>query len=72
MYEVEYPDGNKAWLVVNSIAEKNALVYGEGNRHVKFEDIIHSPKWRIRVQEAICFHHNKKWKQAPALYKNGW
>ena len=22
MYEVEYPDGNKAWLVVNSIAEK--------------------------------------------------
>jgi hypothetical protein len=40
MYEVEYPDGHKASLAANAIAENMfALVDDEGNRHVLFEEI---------------------------------
>jgi hypothetical protein len=41
MYEVEYPNGHKASLTVNAIAENMfAQVDDEGNRHVLFEEII--------------------------------
>ncbi len=40
MYEVEYPDGHKALLAANAIAENMfAQVDQEGNRHVLFEAI---------------------------------
>ena len=40
MYEVEYPDGHKASLAANAIAE-NRFEQGddEGNRHVLFDRI---------------------------------
>ncbi len=41
MYEVEYPDGHKASLAANAIAENMfAQVDDEGNRHVLFEEIV--------------------------------
>jgi hypothetical protein len=41
MYEVEYPDGHKAALAANAIAENMfAQTDMEGNRHVLFEVII--------------------------------
>jgi hypothetical protein len=41
MYEVEYPDGHKASLAANAIAENTfAQVNDEGGRHVLFEKII--------------------------------
>ena len=41
MYEVEYPDGYKASLAANAIAENMfAQVDEEGNRHVLFEEIV--------------------------------
>jgi hypothetical protein len=41
MYEVEYPDGHKASLAANAIAENMfAQVDEEGNRHVLFDEII--------------------------------
>jgi hypothetical protein len=41
MYEVEYPDGHKASLAANAIAENMfAQVEDKGNRHVLFEEII--------------------------------
>ena len=41
VYEVEYPDGNKASIDSNEIAENMfAQVDGEGNIHVLFEEII--------------------------------
>ncbi len=41
MYEVEYPDGHKASLAANAIAENMfAQVDDKGNPHVLFEEII--------------------------------
>jgi hypothetical protein len=41
MYEVEYPDGHKASLAANAIAENMfAQVDDEGNQHVLFEEIV--------------------------------
>jgi hypothetical protein len=41
MYKVEYPDGHKASLAANAIAENMfAQVGDEGNHHVLFEEII--------------------------------
>jgi hypothetical protein len=41
IYEVEYPDGHKASLAANAIAENMfAQVDDEGNRHVLFQEIV--------------------------------
>ena len=41
IYEVEYKDGHKDSLAANAIAENLfAQVYGEGNRHVLFQEIV--------------------------------
>jgi hypothetical protein len=41
MYEVEYPNGHKASLSANAIADNMfAQVDDKGNRHVLFEEII--------------------------------
>ena len=41
MYELYYPYGNKNSLSANAIAEDMfSLVYGKGNIHILFEEII--------------------------------
>ena len=41
MCQVEYPYGHKASLAENYIAENMfSQVYGEGNRHLLFEEIV--------------------------------
>ena len=52
MYEVEYPDGYKASLYANSIAENIfSQVDGEGNIHVLFEDIVDQRYYRSEVKQ---------------------
>jgi hypothetical protein len=61
MYEVEYPDGHKASLAANAIAENMfAQVDDEGNRHVLFEEIIdhRADGSEIKQQDAFTTTRN--------------
>jgi hypothetical protein len=56
MYEVEYPNGHKASLAANAIAENMfAQVNDEGNRHVLFEEIIDHQTDGTRVKQQDAF-----------------
>lgn len=61
MYEVEYPDGHKASLAANAIAENMfAQVDDEGNRHVLFEEIVdhRTDGSEVKQQDAFITTHN--------------
>jgi hypothetical protein len=56
MYEVEYPDGNKASLAANAIAENMfAQVNNEGNQHVLFEATMDHWTEGSEVQQQDAF-----------------
>jgi hypothetical protein len=61
MYEVEHPDGHKALLAANAIAENMfAQVDDEGNRHVLFEEIIdhRTDGTEVKQQDAFLTTRN--------------
>ena len=60
MYEVEYPDGHKASLSANAIAQNMfAQVDEEGNRHVLFDAIIDHRVDGTEVKAMDAFITNK-------------
>jgi hypothetical protein len=63
MYKVEYPDGHKASLTANAIAENMfAQVEDEGNRNVLFEEIIdhRTNGTEVKQQDALLTTCNGK------------
>jgi hypothetical protein len=61
MYEVEYPDGHKASLAANAIAENMfAQVDAEGNRYVLFEAIVdhRTDGSEVKMQDAFITTRN--------------
>ena len=73
MYEVEYPDGHKASLAANTIAEnKFAQVDDEGNRHVLFDAIIDHRTDGSEVKQQDAFIHTRSGTQRRKETTKGW
>jgi hypothetical protein len=73
MYKVEYPDGHKASLAFNAIAENMfAQVDDEGNRHVLFEEIIdhRTDGTEVKQQDAFLTMRNGNKRQRETT--KGW
>jgi len=61
VYEVEFPDGHKAALAANAIAENLfAQVDGEGNRHVLFDKIVANRTNGKELKEQDAFVHTSR------------
>jgi hypothetical protein len=73
MYEVEYPDGHKASLAANAIAENMfAQVDDEGNRHVLFEEIEDHRTDGTKVKQQDAFLTTSNGNQRRTETTEGW
>jgi hypothetical protein len=73
MYEVEYPDGHKASLAANAIAESTfAQVGDEGNRHVLFEEIIEYRTDGTEVKQQDAFLTTRNGNKCRRETTKGW
>jgi hypothetical protein len=73
MYEVEFPDGHKASLAANAIAENMfAQVDDEGNRHVLFEEIIDHRTDGTEVKQQDAFLTTRNGNQRRRETTKGW
>jgi hypothetical protein len=73
MYEVEYPDGHKASLAANAIAENMfAQVDDEGNRHVLFEEIVDHRTDGSEVKQQDAFIQTRSGTKRRKETTKGW
>jgi hypothetical protein len=73
MYKVEYPDGHKASLAANTIAENMfALVDDEGNRHIFFEEITDHRTDGTEVRQRDAFLTTRNGNQRRRETMKGW
>jgi hypothetical protein len=73
MYEVEYPNGQKASLAANVIAENLfAQVNNEGNRHVLFGEIIDHQTDGTEVKQQDAFLTMRNGNQRQRETTKGW
>ena len=73
MYEVEYPDGYKASLAANAIAENMfAQVDDEGNRHVLFDAITDHRTGGSGIKQQDAFVHTRSGTERRKETTRGW
>jgi hypothetical protein len=73
MYKVEYPDGHKASLAANAIAENMfAQVDDEGNWHVLFEEIIDDRTDGMEVKQQDAFLPTRNGNKCRRETTKGW
>ena len=73
MYEVEYPDGHKASLAANAIAENMfAQVDNEGNRHVLFDEIVDHRTDGSEVKQQDAFLQTRSGTKRRKETTQGW
>jgi hypothetical protein len=73
MHEVEYPDGHKASLAANAIAENMfAQVDDEGNRHVLFDAITDHRTDGSKIKQQDAFVHTRSGTQRRKETTRGW
>jgi hypothetical protein len=73
MYEVEYPDGHKAALAANAIAENMfAQTDMEGNRHVLFEEITDHRTDGSEVKQQDAFIKTRSGTERRRETTKGW
>ena len=73
VYEVEFPDGHKASLAANAIAENLfSQIDDEGNRHVMLEEIIDHRTNGTEVKQQDAFIVNKSGTRRRRETTTGW
>jgi hypothetical protein len=73
MHEVEYPDGHKASLAANAIAENMFVqVDDEGNRRVMFDAITDHRTDGSEIKQQDAFVHTRSGTQRRKETTRGW